>query len=359
MSNLAAVKSSGETNNKIIAHKLCNCKCPRLSKMFKEFPNHTVQGYETPFPTTPSLDPDYVPRADLIQPLLSYIIGRQSGFHDEAMNLCGLPGAGKTSVIRYLAAIFNWPVYSATGHANLELPDVIGRMDLNSKQGASETSFLFGALPLWAEQPHAVFIFNEFSFCSPEVTVGLNSVLDGGPVELPDENIYIQPKPSNLFFMTGNSSGLGDLSGFTPASQLIDGSTNDRFLTLLVPYATEEEELAILKSKLTTNAGQLLPDEILTLGIKFASLVRASVNSDSDSLPSVFTIRTMIRFWKCYLTTKTTIGQSTRFEMAIDMAYCNKFTAFESKNQNPARTAVLEFAQSVGFSDALDSLERS
>ena len=87
--------------------------------MFKEFPNLTVQGYETPFPTTPSLDPDYVPRLDLTRTLLSYVISRQSGFHDESMNLCGLPGAGKTSIIRYLAAIFNWPVYSVTCHDDL------------------------------------------------------------------------------------------------------------------------------------------------------------------------------------------------------------------------------------------------
>lgn len=356
MSSLAAINTTQK--NRIIEHKLHDCSCPMLSEMFRGNKGLTILGYESPFSTTPRIEKNYVPRENLIRPLLAYIIGRQNGFHDEAMQLAGVPGAGKTSVIRYLASLFNWPVYSVTGHADLEMSAVVGRVSLTSKNGLSETPFQLGALPLWAKAEHAVFLFNEFDRCAPEVTVGLNSVLDGGMVEIPDEDIYIQPHPSNLFIMTANSSGLGDSTGMTPTSQVIDGSTNDRYSTMLVPYPKKDEELSILRKRLSLKGKQLLPDEIMEFSINFGELVRNAVYADTDRLPVAFTTRTLIRFWRNYLTMKTPIGDSTRFEMALDLAYCNKFCTFETKSQNPARNAVLEMAQNVGLSDALDTLDR-
>ena len=136
---------------------------------------NTIWGYQNPSLYTHALDPHY-------------------SFHESArdaavwfMNkldplyLYGPTGSGKTSLIKQLAARLNYPVFEVTGHGRLEFADLCGHISLHE----GSMRYEYGPLSL-AMRYGGLFLINEVDLLSPEVAVGLNGVLEGAPLCLPE-----------------------------------------------------------------------------------------------------------------------------------------------------------------------------
>ena len=134
-----------------------------------------IWGFQNPCLYTPAIDPHY-------------------SFHESArdaavwfMNkldplyLYGPTGSGKTSLIKQLAARLNYPVFEVTGHGRMEFADLCGHISLHE----GSMRYEYGPLSL-AMRYGGLFLINEVDLLSPEVAVGLNGVLEGAPLCLPE-----------------------------------------------------------------------------------------------------------------------------------------------------------------------------
>ena len=130
-----------------------------------------IRGYAKPSAYTPAIDPDYIFHES------SRDVAVWFCNPTEPLYVFGPVGAGKTSLIKQLAARLNYPVFEVTGHGRLEFADLAGHLTVQN----GSMAFEYGPLAL-AMRYGGILLFNEIDLTSPEVAAGLNSVLDGSPL---------------------------------------------------------------------------------------------------------------------------------------------------------------------------------
>ena len=130
--------------------------------------------------------------------------------HDlDPLYLYGPTGCGKTTLIKQLAARLNYPTFEVTGHGRLEFADLCGHISLQK----GSMAYKYGPLPL-AMRYGGILLINEADLLSPEVAVGLNGVLDGAPLCLPENGgEVISPHEMFRIACTANTNGGGDDTG--------------------------------------------------------------------------------------------------------------------------------------------------
>ena len=134
-----------------------------------------VKGYKETCSYTPSVDPRYIFHESARDVVVWFM-------HDlDPLYLYGPTGCGKTTLIKQLAARLNYPTFEVTGHGRLEFADLCGHISLQKGSMVYE----YGPLPL-AMRYGGILLINEADLLSPEVAVGLNGVLDGAPLCLPE-----------------------------------------------------------------------------------------------------------------------------------------------------------------------------
>ena len=168
---------------------------------------------------------------------------QKSGYKDGCLFITGPKGIGKSSTTEQFFARFNKPCFKTTGHARLELSDLLGTMGLKN----GETVYQYGPLTLAAKHG-GVFIFDEADACPPEVLVGLHGVLEmGDKLLLPDNGgELITIHQDFRVIVTGNTAGGGDYSGDYAGTITQNSATLDRFNFLEWGYPPKEIELKIV-----------------------------------------------------------------------------------------------------------------
>jgi MoxR-like ATPase len=193
---------------------------------------------------------------------------RLNGKTTDGLILEGPTGSGKSSTLRQFLAQLNYPVHSETGTGNTEKEVLLGRLD------PLEGMLVFkdGPLTTAARHGHA-FIFEERDCAPADVNKGLNSILDGYDIHLAEsgdgERVALG---KNFFFAaTQNTSGGNDFSGESPAAQLQDSSSEDRFEKIYVGYMEEEDEIHVIQAQMGNN----LPYEIIEKSVQAANKIRS------------------------------------------------------------------------------------
>ncbi|SMC28086.1 cobaltochelatase CobS [Desulfacinum hydrothermale DSM 13146] len=232
---------------------------------------------------------DYKFRLDLLRDYLAWWkIGENEGLY-----LTGPTGSGKTSLVLQAAARMNVPVYRATGHARLELADLVGHYVVNDSGGMV---FEYGPLSR-AVRDGGIFLFDEIDAADPSVLVGLNSILDGSPLQIPEKGGEIIPVHQQFRFVaTGNTNGGGDESGEYAGTQKLNMAFLDRFWMLTVSYPDKQTEVDLLESL------GIVPQ----IGEKFvevANLIRQQFLSDEyeTRINITMSTRTLVRWVKLAL----------------------------------------------------------
>ena len=131
-----------------------------------------------------------------------------------------------------------------TGHSLLEFPEMVGHHTV------FQDSMHYEYGPLAQAMRHGgLFLLNEIDLLDPSTAAGLNSVLDGYPLTIPENNgELIMPHPMFKFAATANTNGGSDPSGLYQGVLRQNIAFMDRFVLVEAGYMAESQELGILKN---------------------------------------------------------------------------------------------------------------
>lgn len=248
----------------------------------------TIVGWNDPQPHTPSIMPDYCMSDGIAPDILSWftVIGK------EPLYITGPTGCGKTTGLKQVVARCNWPVYEVTGHARMEMPDLVGHLTMRG----GTMYYEYGPLAL-AMRYGGVFLFNEIDLCDPSLLAALNTVLDGSPLCIAENGgEVIVPHELFRFVATANSAGCGDDSGLYQGVLRQNLAFMDRFLVLKASYLPDDVEREVIQK-----AAPGLPEDAITKYVEFANAVRAAFTGSGESnmsLSVTMSTRTIVRWAK-------------------------------------------------------------
>ena len=166
-----------------------------------------IKGFESPCSFTPSINSDYLYH-ESSRDVIVWFMNSADPFY-----LFGPAGSGKTSLIKQLAAKLNYPVFSVTGHSRLEFPDMVGHLTVDN----GNMIFQHGPLAL-AMKYGGLFLIDEIDLLDPATAAGLNGILDGEPLCIPENGSeIINPHPLFRFAATANTMAVQMKPGFIRA----------------------------------------------------------------------------------------------------------------------------------------------
>lgn len=219
-----------------------------------------IAGWRAPTPCTPPFDSAYVLPPWAQHVLVAFMQG-------DPLYLFGPQGTGKTSVIKYIASRLNWPVYEITGHSRLEFPELCGSYHI------ADGNMVWHDGPLTAAMhTGGVFLLNEADLLDPSTAAGLNSILDGSNLFIPELNKYIRRHREFRFVATANTNGSGDATGAYLGTMQQNAAFMSRMFMLRAEYLPQEVEARMISAK----SG--VPAPVAEVMIQFASQVRAAAD---------------------------------------------------------------------------------
>ena len=245
-----------------------------------------VHGFEDPSSFTPDLNPEYLFH-DSSRDAVVWFMGSS-----DPLYVFGPAGSGKTSLIKQLAAKLNYPVFDITGHGRLEFPDMVGHLTVED----SNMSFQYGPLAL-AMKFGGLFLLNEIDLLDPATAAGLNGILDGDPLCIPENGgEVIKPHPLFRFAATANTNGGTDETGLYQGTLRQNLAFMDRFWLCEIGYPKPKDERELLHRK-----APKLPKEVRTKMVEYANEVRKLFMGEADgnyrdTIEVTFSTRTLIRW---------------------------------------------------------------
>ena len=246
-----------------------------------------VKGYATSSPFTPTTDNNYIFH-EQSRDIVVWFLG-----NNDPLYVYGSTGCGKSSVIKQLAAKLNYPVFEVTGHSRLEFPELIGHHVV--RQGSME--FEYGPLAL-AMKYGGLFLCNEIDLLDPSTAAGLNGILDGQPLCIPENGgELIVPHPMFRFAATANTNGAMDESGLYQGTLRQNLAFMDRFILCEITYPNSEAEEALL-----AKTASQLPKELRQKMVSYANEVRQLFMGEqgnsynSSSIEITFSTRSLLRW---------------------------------------------------------------
>lgn len=258
----------------------------------------------------PATDPNYNPDVTAALMVLS------AWESNEKVQIYGLPGTGKSSLIKYLCSLVKRPFIRVNFAEDIESSALLGSLVV--EDGA--TVYKMGALAE-AVQYGAVFLADEWDTGSAGVTMCAQWLLeDDGKLflrDMPGTNAErtLTPHVDFRFVATGNTMGQGDDTGMFAGTTPQNSATLDRFTTAFkMDYLPAAQEAAMIEAR--TGVPKVVADKM----VKVAGLVRNAVAA--GQLTMTMSPRTLISWG----------NKHARFgEKAIEVAFINKLRSTDAK----------------------------
>lgn len=178
----------------------------------------------------------------------------------------GPTGAGKTSGIKQMCALLNWPLYRVNMSGDISLDDFVGlpEVAIDETTGQAVTRFADGIL-IQAMLNGGVLLIDEFTATPAHVLMILQGVLERANdpaacwkegeshvefVNTANGGEVIHAHPRFRIIVTDNTNGQGDETGAYAGTNTMNEATRSRFTQwLLKSYPDEAAWRAMLKDK--------------------------------------------------------------------------------------------------------------
>lgn len=302
-------------------------------------------GYDKPGDYTPAVRQDYVLPEWAKKYFAQWLrFSARLG----ALYVTGPSGCGKTSAIKQIAARANWPVYEITAHGRLEMSDLIGHLSM-MKDGSM--AFQYGPLSL-AMRDGGIFLLNEIDLLDPSIAVGLNSILDGSPLIIPENGgEIIHPHKRFRFIATANSNGGGDDTGMYTGVLVQNMALIDRFSVIRAGYLDKDTEVSIVAH----HKGNI-PDDVLENMVDLANAVRVANAGTGEGVPvaKTFSTRTLVQWaeWTNAVSSTADPNGLSPLRTGLDIALLNSCAVSD-------RVAILEMASRIFGDDVMGTADKS
>lgn len=273
---------------------------------------------DVPSPYIPVKDDSYQFREELLRRLLIWHGGIAGG----NLLVQGPTGSGKSSLVEQFCNRMGIALYRVPCHARSEFGDFTGQLTVKAD---GSTEFIHGALPR-AMKTGAYLLFDEFNFLPPGVSGALNTVLDGGPLLLPETGELIQPHPDFRIAATGNSVAQGDDAALYRGTQRMNLALIQRFLAAKVDYLSQIEEAKVLHA-----VAPCLPGSVIQSLVDVADDVRAAfTKGDIETTLSTRVLVKMARVMNARI-------DRVKLEPLEEAKFALRFTLLDSVKPEDAR----------------------
>jgi len=200
--------------------------------------NVSITGWSEPTAFTPPVDPDYRHRTEWVREMLGFWF---SG--ERAMMIIGHSGCGKTSGVEQWHACLNLPLLVVVAHPRTEIADLIGHY-VPTKEGGMD--FHYGPVAKAAKEGLSVLV-DEYFVLDPGVATGMNALLQGGMLYIPETGEVIRPAEGFRVFAATNPADIG--AGYFGRNTQ-DAANQDRFWTIKMGYPAPEDEIPLVTKTL-------------------------------------------------------------------------------------------------------------
>lgn len=201
--------------------------------------------------------------------------------------LLGPSGTGKTSFLEQRHAQRGIPVYSITA-----TPDLTASELIQSRDAINGTTYWEDGVLLKGMKEGVPVIIHEGNLLAPAQLVALNEVIEKGRAVLPETGELVMAKRGFMLHMTGNGRfAEGGMDGFS-GTRSQNRSVESRFYVYVMPYATEEQEVAFL-----TKRFPMLPPNLAKSMANFAELTRKAHLGDGSVFLDIAMDRRRLELW--------------------------------------------------------------
>lgn len=230
-------------------------------------------------PVVTNSDPTFVPprhsqycfRKDILRTILAFLVNP----HGSALYITGPTGSGKTSIVTEVCARLNWGVSQITMNERFEFATLRGTWSYKRVEGSNTPEMVFQDGPLaTAMRLGHVLLLNEVDIAPAGEMSGMNDIIEGRPLTIPETGEVIKPHPLFRVIVTANSKGQGDEMGCYAGVQQQNIAAMDRYRFLEVGYPAEMVEKSLLTSILNTSLGKKESAEMAKRMVRLANRVR-------------------------------------------------------------------------------------